>query len=441
MLNSPSISSNPVDALSRKLAALGQKAATELSKKLAELPRSAAEIMISRLNQSMNNLENNVEELYQTILQQCKEIVKGPKIRIEIPTHMLKLNSQNKWIKGKAIFYQPCSLTKLEVDCVVACDQWHKLGEIKEQTINIMDHLDKLLPPKQNNTFNQEGPIGLVTFQNGIRNDFENKNNDDFLNTSNLIIKQFPENPLCIGLYNPTTGNLFKDMHRFQNEPKCNKLAVYSLCQMIKTIADLMPQINPNLCWAHFAHSEAGLIANAVFELCEQFWLRETREYLKKHLITATYGAVKPIPNEYVLYARNTYSKNDIALFFGKHYIDKKLNQITEIGESGYESKKLYGGKNYHIRIVNSSTEKNSFIYVPERLSYEEKLQLSFFEHLGHQEMSLPYSYDLAGHQINDVSYQIKDHGFVEATYQKAFETDVANFRKNYKIFNHAIGK
>ena len=440
MVNIPSISPNSLDGLIKKLAQMGQKAANELSQKLAKMPQEAAKAMLGRFNQRMDALELNVEELYQVMLQQCKEVLKGPKIQIEIPTHMIKHNSQKAWIKGKAIFYQPCSLAKLEVDCVVACGHWHKLGEVKEKTINIMDHLDKLLPPKTN-TFGQEAPIGLVTFQNGMMNDFENNENNDFLQTSDLITQQFPEKPLCIGLYNPTTGNILKDMHRFINEPKLNKLAVYSLCQMVKTIADLLPQINPQMRWAHFAHSEAGIIANAVFELCDQFWLRNTREYLQKHLITATYGAVKPIPKEFVLHAMNTYSLNDIALFLGKYYIDKKLNELNNIGENGYESKKVCQGKTYHIKVINSSTEKTSLMYIPERLSFEEKLQLSFFEHLGHQELALPYSYDLTCHQINDLAYQIKDHGFAKSSYQQALKVDIDFLRDRYKIYNHAFGR
>ena len=438
MVSTPSLSPSPFDGLIRKLAQLGQKAATELSQKLAKLPQKTAEVLISRINKRIDNLENNVEEYYQIALQQCREIIKGPKIQIVIPSHLIKHNSQNPWIKGKAIFYKPFSSTKLEVDCIVTCGHWYKLGEVKEKTINIIDHLDKLLPPKTN-TFGKEGPIGLVTFQNGMMNDFENVENNDFLKMNHLISQQFPEKPLCIGLYNPTTGYIWEDMYRFQNESNYNKLAVYSLCQMVKTLADLLPQINPTLRWAHFAHSEAGLIANAAFEICEQF--RDTREYLQKHLITVTYGAVKPIPKEYVFHAINTYSKNDIALFFGKHYINKKLDELTDIPESGYESTKMYRGKTYHIKIVNSLTEKSSLVYIPERLSYQEKLQLSFFEHLGHQELSMPYSSELAVHKITDVVYQIKDHGFAEASYQQAFEYDVGILRRDYKIYKHAASQ
>ncbi|MBA2369626.1 MAG: hypothetical protein H0V82_11465 [Candidatus Protochlamydia sp.] len=448
MVNIPSISSNSADGLIKKLAQMGQQAAKELSNKLAKIPQDIAKTMIGRFNQRMETLEYNVEEMYQIALQQCKEIMKGPKIRIEIPSHLInfaKHSSQLEWIKGKAIFYRPCSTTKLEVDCVVACGHWHKLGEIKEKMLNIIDHLDKLLPSKTN-TFGQKGPIGLITFQNGMMNKFEDEvgseddseKKSDFSKMSALISQQFPEKPLCIGLYNPTTGNILKDMYRFQNEASLNKLAVYSLCQMVKSFADLIPTINPNLLWTHFAHSEGGLIANAVLELCEQWWLENTRKYLENHLITVTYGAVKPIAKEYVLDAINTYSKNDIALFFGKHYIDKKLNEISV---DNYESIKFYQGKTYRINVMDSTTKNEPVIHIPERLSFEERLQLSFWEHLGHQELALPHSYDLISHHINDLAYQIVDHGFAKSSYQKYFGQDVAYLRKTYKIYNSMIDR
>ena len=82
----------------------------------------------------------------------------------------------------------------------------------------------------------------------------------------------------------------------------------------------------------HIAHSEEGSIANTVFSAFEQHFpgLSELRRFFQNHLIAATYGAVKPIPNEYVLEAMNTYSENDVVLWLSEKYLDKPIKRSIQ---------------------------------------------------------------------------------------------------------------
>lgn len=427
----PSIVPNPIDEIARKLEKMGKDAAKDFCEKLKKIPQAVKEVLVKKIRKKQEELNAQVETYYQSVLPLCKRGLAGPHIQIEVPTDRIKFAASYEMIPGKAIFFEAGTNIRYEADCAVACGHWHKLGEIRGRTINVIDHLDKLLPPKGNRS-----SIGLITFQNGMMNNLK----ENFRDSSQLISSQFPERPLCIGLYNPTTSNIIKDMFRFISEARFNKVAVYSLAQMIKTFADLLPKISPNTLWTHFAHSEGGLIANAVFDICSEWNYRETRDGFKKHMITATYGAVQPIADEHVLAARNTYTKNDIALFFGKNYIDKNIDDIKPTDE-GYISRKIYYGKTYQVRVLNSTTEKKPFAYVPEPLTFEERVQLSFFQNIGYQEMSLPHSYVASASLVNEIIYQIKDHGFTEDTYKNALKEDVKDFRRDFKIYNHMLGQ
>ncbi|MCE5319035.1 MAG: hypothetical protein LLG04_16945 [Parachlamydia sp.] len=293
-------------------------------------------------------MNQKIEAGYETIVSLCRAVIRGPHVRIEVESkeiHLAKSYSRPTLIKGKIKFMVPGGVQLREANCFLSFGHWAKLGDCKEDKINIVDHLDKLLPKFQQ--WNPGSPIGLVTFQNGIMNDFDK----DFRKMGQLIIDQFPEGPLCIGLHNATTSILPVDMSRFDSEPTRNADSVYSLCQMIKTFADRIHKINPNVVWTHFAHSEGALIANAVLSLCNQGWLLDVQQYLKQHFVIATYGPVKPVPVEPVLDVVNTYSKRDIALFFASTYLDKDLDQITE---DPYTSTKRHKGKTYKVTIVDS---------------------------------------------------------------------------------------
>lgn len=428
--------------LLHKVAKASQAYAKELAKRLAKQPIDALETLIQKQAQKINHVNASIEESYQSVVALCKQGIKGPPIRFDIPSKKIKQaqfqtaitkNRCSEIIEGKAVFTESQGSFKLEVDCVVASSNWHKLGEIPSGTINIMDHLDKLLPVEKCKMSRAER-IGLVTFQNGMANKL-----DDFIESAESVFEHFKEVPLCIGLYNPTIIQSLPspiDMLRFSNERALNKCAVFSLCKMMKTLADLLPQINPNLFWTHFAHSEAGLIANAALEVCyEEYLFRTTSDYLKDHLITATYGAVKPIPDDYTKHSINTYSKYDIALFFGKDYIDAEIEEMIKSSEP---IKKEHKGKTYSIKVVDSKVEPIETIKMPikmpETLSMKQSLDLSFFEYVAYREEinAAPWGTQVCVNLVNDFAHRIKDHSFAEATYKEELLRNANFFKKKF---------
>lgn len=265
----------------------------------------------------------------------------------------------------------------------------------------------------------------------------------DFKSMAELIIDQFPEGPLCIGLHNKTTHNLFLDLRRFLAEPMLNEASVYSLTQLFKTIAERLPKINPNITWTHFAHSEGGLIANAVLSLCHQGWLNDVQQYLKKNLVVATYGAVKPVPIDPVLDAVNTYSKKDIALFFGSSYLDQPLDKITQ---DPYTSTKIIQGKTYKVTIVDSKLPFDPALKIafePDFMTREQRLNMSWIEWLAHLQDSADNSSRLANsisanvaNVINEKVHAINDHGFAQVSYQDVLKNNTDKFRQAYQVYD-----
>lgn len=432
-----------LDDLLQKVGRSSQIYASELAKKMARRSLETIDELIRYKNQKIMNVNQGIEGLNQSVLALCKRCIKGPHIRLDIPTRLIRQVQRqtasnprccSEIIQGKAVFKEYTGASQLEVACAVASSNWHKLGEIKTETINIMEHLDKLLP-LESKSYHKER-IGLVTFQNGMAN-----KQSSFIESAKSVFDHFKEAPLCIGLYNPTffqSVPLPTDMARFPSEKTFNKSAVFSLCQMMRTLADLLPKINPNLFWAHFAHSEGGLIANAALEVCEDEWFfRDAQKYLKNNLITATYGAVKPIPNDYTKYSINTYSKHDIALFFGKDYIDLDLEEMIK---SSKPVKKTYKGKTYTIKVIDSKVEFKEAIKMPvkmpERLSLKETLDLSFFEYVAYREEinAAPWGTQACINLVNDFAHRIKDHGFEEASYKEELKVNADDFKEEYKI-------
>ncbi len=407
------------------------------SQRLAKMPAKALNQAYEQMERQVERFNKGLEASLKNVKEKCLQImIKGSHVRIEVETHKLKSALQySNLIEGKVIFSRPGYPISLSVDCVVACGHWHKLEDLKESKINLIDHLEKLLPPKQSSSSDSKGPVGLVTFQNGIQNNW-----DKFEQMGQTIVNLFPEGPLCIGIHNPTTHFLPTDMLRFTNEPEMNPVAVYSLCQMMKTFADLLPKINPKLVWAHFAHSEGGLIANAALDLSNHPFLTETQRSIKSQLITYTYGAVKPISSDPVMDAINTYSDRDIALFFGENFLDRSLDQIQK---KPFFSSKQYSGKTYKIVVIDSILPNDPLVKIqlemPEIKTLEERLKLSWLEMLGYQEelnnTASIFLNKLAIDKINETTLSIVDHGFKNATYQEALKDNIKGLRKGYKIY------
>src|SRR6202022_1661711 len=142
-------------------------------------------------------------------------------------------------------------------------------------------------------------------FQNGINNSSE-----DFRKMGESILKnlQGDEKPLCIGLYNPTEG-VGSDVMRLLDRLLGGFLIdnVCCTCEFFSTLAAKLPAVNKELLWAHFAHSEGGLIAKTALALLTR---ENYFDLFKEHLLLATYGAVLPTPEMHALVAINTYSKD-----------------------------------------------------------------------------------------------------------------------------------
>lgn len=435
----PTLTYTPFDEVLQKFFELSREYASKRGRKLAQLPREAIKKILNEFKQKSDWASTNVDALYQKVHRLCREIIKGPHISLEVESFKIRaaMHAKSKLIEGKVKFKRPGERTCLEVSCYVACGHWHKLGELKESKINLIDHLEKLLPPFRK--ADSQGLIGLVTFQNGIMNTFEG----EFKRMSQAIVDQFPEGPLCIGLHNPTTNAILGDLCRFKNEPEMNERSVYSLCQMIKTFADRLPKINPNLIWAHFAHSEGGLIANVALTLCSQSWLKETMKYIKGHLITATYGAVQPIPNESVLTALNTYSSKDVVLLLSKKYLDRDLDKIVQMP---YNSTKIYDGKTYSATVVESklpdSPVLKTLLEPPSAMTVEQRCQMTLVEKLAHT-LSLNGSTYLACafdktivDTVNHTNTAINDHFFGEVTYQEVLKKNISDLKRDYGVYD-----
>lgn len=248
---------------------------------------------------------------------------KNTKLSIYISKNEIR---NNKLIACQAeINDNACAIPKATVDCVIACGQLEKLLLIEESQltseerrkgkINIVNHFDKLMPGGDRIERNRKGIIGLISFQNGINNTF-----DVFKKMGEKIIENLQpcQNlPFCIGLYNPSLGfkNDFFNRMSLELRGYISKNVCYTR-QMLATFLDLLSTTHHKFLWLHIAHSEAGLIGN----LALQNLHKKHQKYVQEHLITATYGAVEPFKKNDVLKAYNTYSKDDIAIFFANKY-------------------------------------------------------------------------------------------------------------------------
>ena len=257
------------------------------------------------------------------------------KLVIEVPINEIKKQNSFKYtfIKAKAKLINGTGFTgRIEIDCLVACGFWHKLGELSGDTVDLVTYLPKLLPSK-------ERQIALFTFQNGIQNSW-----GEFQANGEAILTNLqPEQPLCIGLYNKTRGKvigLTNDLERLIDEWGNNHTILFTR-QLFATLAELLPTINPNALWTHIAHSEGGKIASMVVSPSLHALSKEHMSALNKHLITLTYGSVKPVPNV-TLQSINNYSTDDITLYFAKPYLDIEVNKIQKFPYPCEKDKKCY---------------------------------------------------------------------------------------------------
>lgn len=374
-----------------------------------------------------NRLTAQIDSYQQQLHSPLPKIPSDHKIRIEVERTKLLSRTRGEIIPATALIQIPFQ-PAVTIPCYVSSGHWGKLREVEGHTINLIDHLDKLIL--------QTAKIGLATYQNGIMNKYES----EFFGNFASVVKQFPEGTLCIGLYNHTTSFLPKDMSRFVNEPALNRESTYCLFHLLLTLSEILPLINPHVLWTHFAHSEAGLIAHSVFKLLEQHGgyssniLDTARKFIKKQLITCTYGAVHPVPDDPIYLAINTYTDRDIALTLGEKFIDRDLSKTLE---QTFTSKKRVKDKTYTIKVVKTKLSTEPFLGVkfepPHRsLTIQEKIDMTWVDRLAQlmrlEEGSPHISYQASTTLIDTINakvFSIQDHGFSEVTYQKALKDDV----------------
>lgn len=223
---------------------------------------------------------------------------------------------QNKWGSYNSITfnsYFQCSKCKTwcyKGKCDVACGHWHLLQLTHEEqadlrsndktaSINLIDHFSELIPNQSN------GKVGLVTYQNGINNDYD----EDFSNKGNVIRNNVKEGTLCIGLYNKSMS-IALDLCRMQCEFfGIRTEVVRCMRKMFTTLANRLHKTWPHPHWLHIAHSEGGRIAHDTLEGLSY----ETSTFCLNHHIIRTYGSVQPISNRAAKMVLNTYSTHDIA--------------------------------------------------------------------------------------------------------------------------------
>ncbi|GEM_PF-2907288 len=274
----------------------------------------------------------------QGVSGRCRQYFqKGTQVKVLVPIQGVKYNRDNyNLIRGRVILQTShfCGYD-IEVPCCVAFGRWDKISQVtrgRPETywdkngsshfyeVDLVPHFGNLLPKTRG--------VGLFTCQNGIQNDWT-----DFEGMCQAITGKInkvtggKQKPLFIGLYNPTNGKqpfgFLDDMTRLLSSWKLNPLSAFSLRQLFVTLLSRIPALNPNLLWAHIAHSEAGLLANHC--LTDKNWglsLGE-RDVARKKLITLLYGGVALIPENAALRTFNNYSARDVAFWFARDYVKK----------------------------------------------------------------------------------------------------------------------
>ncbi len=211
-------------------------------------------------------------------------------------------------------FHEMNALFEYEKElCLVSANHCNELAS-RSKEYDVLEHLGDFLP--------REGrKVGLVTFQNGIMN-----TPDDFKLMGEQILRHFPENPLCIGLYNRKL-DLFNHLKRVRHHMFEDLTKVVGRTYVFfKKLIKLVHSVNEKILWVHVMHSEGGAIGNRALQVMSE----KEKELFKRHLVTVSCGPLLPIPRDYVLQAYNTYSSQDYTTgFFGAYFRLKKEYDIS----------------------------------------------------------------------------------------------------------------
>ncbi len=202
---------------------------------------------------------------------------------------------------------------------VIISDSWERIQytpeEQKEGKINILDHLHELVP--------KEGSlVGLVTFQNGMWNSFE-----DHKKSCQSIKNSLPEGPLFVGNHNPSLGLKHLGQVKRERRGKDTEITTHTL-QWLTTTLNVVHPINPDLVWLHFSHSEGTLIlSNAIDRMTP-----DQHATLEHHFYSVSFGGAKPVSTEHTLNAVNYYSKRDfITKRFARDYLNDERYHIEYV--------------------------------------------------------------------------------------------------------------
>lgn len=147
--------------------------------------------------------------------------------------------------------------------------------------------------------------------------------------------------------------------------------------------------------------------------------------FIKDHMINLTYGGVAPVP-DVVKFAINTYSKDDVTMFFANKYLDKKPKPSENIDKAMDDLAK-------DIKSQSLKNEKLDCIQGQLRAGIN---QIYISEY--------PYESNKNGYSLRIIESMVpksqqplieKDHAFLGDTYQEALARDLDLIRDNFKIY------
>lgn len=353
---------------------------------------------LQKFTQNTQNIKYLQTHMFIQMNQGFKNRFDGKLVRIDLP--LAKINQNDPLIKCKAF------VGTHEVDCLSACGHWNRLIlNAKEKTsgyVNLLDHLAELLPSKQDGNAQKE-TIGLFTFQNGINNSW-----DDFKVMGSSILKNLPENPLCIGFYNPKKG-IVNDLLGV-NDKLVGLLSdiVCSTLEIFTQLATKLEATNNKLAWVHIAHSEGALIAEMVLTLLHnEKKYQPLRNYFRTHLIALCYRGVLPIPKE-LCRENNTYSTQDLATW---SRVQKFLKEQIQKSHQ-YTINSIDPRKNRSNLSEAKSPSLGGKVALPSVLIKEFASAVWYYLNGG-------------------------DHGFQGGTYQQALNKDIDKLRQNTQIYGN----
>jgi RHS repeat-associated protein len=217
------------------------------------------------------------------------------RIELQLPIRMLvSLPHINVFVRCKAI------RGEAEENYFVSCGHWHKLQftneEIATDKINIVEHLNELVPSKGRT-------IGLITVLNGVDTDLlECRGMNRFI--GNLV----PEGTLILSRHNPSEGSLKADIKRTHRERAGEETPTVSFQrQFMADISERLYKINPKLIWLMVPHSEGGVITRRAIEGMTS----QQQAILRQQMRIFAVAPAEPIPNSYAFSVRNIYSEED----------------------------------------------------------------------------------------------------------------------------------